>query len=164
MDKRVFYSFHFGNDCWRAGMVRNMGVIEGNQPVSDNDWEEVKKKGDSAIKNWIDKQLENRSCTVVLIGLETSSRKWVKYEIERSWALGKGVVGIYIDKLEDQDGKQSSRGSNPFYQIIVEGVRLSTIVKCFDSEYLSSQYVYGDIKDNLSKLVESAITIRNNNL
>ena len=51
--RQVFYSFHFANDSWRAGQVRNIGVIEGNTPVSSNEWEEVKKKGDSAIQTWI---------------------------------------------------------------------------------------------------------------
>ena len=43
--RQVFYSFHFKNDSWRAGQVRNIGVVEGNTPVSSNDWEEVKRKG-----------------------------------------------------------------------------------------------------------------------
>ena len=37
--RQVFYSFHFKNDSWRAGQVRNIGVVEGNMPVSSNDWE-----------------------------------------------------------------------------------------------------------------------------
>ena len=52
--RQVFYSFHFKNDSWRAGQVRNIGVVEGNTPVSSNDWEEVKRKGDDSIKRWID--------------------------------------------------------------------------------------------------------------
>jgi len=41
-------------DSWRASKVRNMGAIEGNSPVTDNDWEKVKKGGDKAIEKWID--------------------------------------------------------------------------------------------------------------
>ena len=41
-------------------------------------WEEVKRKGDDNIKKWINDQLKYRSCTIVLIGEETSERKWVK--------------------------------------------------------------------------------------
>ena len=52
--RKVFYSFHYVPDAWRASQVRNMGVMEGNQPASDNDWESIKKKGDAAIKSWID--------------------------------------------------------------------------------------------------------------
>jgi len=48
--RQVFYSFHYKNDNWRVWQVRKMGVIEGNEPVSSNDWEEVKKKGEDSIK------------------------------------------------------------------------------------------------------------------
>jgi len=36
--RQVFYSFHYEADAWRAAQVRNMGVVEGNQPASDNEW------------------------------------------------------------------------------------------------------------------------------
>ena len=75
MARRCFYSFHYQPDNWRASQVRNMGVIEGNQPVGDNDWETVKRGGDRAVENWIADQMSGRSCTVVLIGAETAGRK-----------------------------------------------------------------------------------------
>jgi hypothetical protein len=40
--RQVFYSFHFDNDVFRVQMVRQMGVIEGNEPVSKNTWETVR--------------------------------------------------------------------------------------------------------------------------
>jgi hypothetical protein len=36
-----FFSFHYQPDNWRAPQVRNIGVVEGNQPVRDNDWETI---------------------------------------------------------------------------------------------------------------------------
>ena len=45
MARRVFYSFHYKNDNWRAATVRSIGTVEGNKPASDNDWETVKKGG-----------------------------------------------------------------------------------------------------------------------
>ena len=50
MKRKVFYSFHYEPDSWRASQVRNMGEVEGNEPVSPNDWEEIKKGKDDAIK------------------------------------------------------------------------------------------------------------------
>ena len=41
-----------------------MGVVVGNIPLSNSDWEEVKKGGEQSIRKWIDEQLENRSCTI----------------------------------------------------------------------------------------------------
>ena len=45
MKRRVFYSFHYSPDNWRAAQVRQIGSIEGNSPASDNDWEQGKKVG-----------------------------------------------------------------------------------------------------------------------
>ena len=73
--RRVFYSFHYIPDNWRASQVRNIGTVEGNKPASDNDWESITKKGDAAIKEWIDGQLSGRSCCVVLVGEKTANRK-----------------------------------------------------------------------------------------
>lgn len=164
MARRVFYSFHYMPDCSRAAQVRNMGVIEGNLPASDNDWEAIKKGGDSAIQKWIDGQLDGKSCTVVLIGANTAGRKWIKYEIETAWNVGKGVVGIFIHGLKDLDGKQSSQGRNPFEEFTMkkDGKKLSSIVKAHNPPYSDSKQVYAHIKDNLADWIDEAIEIREN--
>lgn len=162
MKRQIFYSFHFKNDCWRTGQVRNIGTIEGNKPVSENDWEEVKKKGDENIKKWINDQLKYRSCTVVLIGAETSKRKWVKYEIEKSWNDGKGVLGIYIHNLKDQNQERSEKGDNPFEQFTCEnGKKLSDYVKTYNPPYgADSKANYNYIAENIEDWIETAINDR----
>lgn len=112
------------------------------------------------IKEWIDAQLEKRSCLVVLIGASTSGRKWIKYEIEKAYELKKGIVGIHIHNLKDSDGNQSNKGSNPFYNIFIgkDNERLSKYVTSFDSSYSTSTYVYDDIKNNIEQLIEDAIS------
>jgi hypothetical protein len=50
MARKVFYRFHYVPDNWRAAQVRNAGVVEGNVPVSDNDWEKITRGGEDAIK------------------------------------------------------------------------------------------------------------------
>ena len=164
MARKVFYSFHFKPDNWRASQVRNMGVIEGNAPVSDNDWEEIKRGGEDSIKGWIDDQLNGKSCAVVLIGSDTAGRKWIEYEIEKSWNGGKGVVGIYIHNLKNVDSEQSTKGRNPFdnFTIGKDGKKLSSIVKAYDPPYSISTNVYEHIKNNLTAWAEEAISIRNN--
>jgi hypothetical protein len=102
MKRQVFYSFHYKNDVRRVSQVRNIGALEDNKPVSDNEWEEVKRKGDDNIKKWINDNMNYRSCVIVMVGEETANRKWVKYEIEKAWNDGKGVLGIYIHNLKDQ--------------------------------------------------------------
>lgn len=139
-----------------------MGVVEGNPPASDNDWEDVKAGGDKAIKAWIDKQLKGRSCTIVLIGANTAKRKWIDYEIKESWNNKKGVLGIYVHNLKDLGGKQSTKGSNPFAHFDVGDKKMSSIVKAKDPPYTTSTKVYSHIKDNISDWIEEAITIRGN--
>lgn len=158
MKRQVFFSFEFGKDAWRASQVRNMGKVDGSSTFSDNDWEEVKTKDEKTIKKWIDGQMAMRSCLVVLIGATTSSRKWVKYEIEKAYELQKGIVGIRIDRLKDQNGNQTLEGADPFYQMYTkDGSRLSNYVTIFKSIFRSSEYVYNDIKNNIEDLIESAI-------
>lgn len=165
MSKRqVFFSFEYNKDCWRASQVRNMGKVDSSSTFSDNDWEEVKEKSDTKIKEWIDSQMAKRSCLVVLIGETTSGRKWINYEIEKAYELNKGIVGIYINKLKDSNGKQSNKGSNPFYNIFIgeKNERLSKHVTCFESKYETSSYVYDDIKENIERLIEDAIENKDN--
>lgn len=159
--RQVFYSFHYQDDHWRVHQVRNMGVVDGNVVFSPNKWEEVKQSGERGIQKWIDNSLLYRSCTVVLVGENTAGRKWINYEIEKSWNDKKGLVGVRIHNLKDQDSVQSNSGSNPFDGIdLKNGSRLSSIVKCYNPPYFDSQKVYAWIKDNIEYLIEEAIDIR----
>lgn len=96
MARKTFFSFHYKPDNWRASQVRNAGVVEGNTPVSDNDWETITKKGDDAIKRWIADQMYGRSCAIVLVGSGTAGRKWINHEIIEAWNKKMGVVGVCI--------------------------------------------------------------------
>jgi hypothetical protein len=157
MARRVFYSFHYSADNWRASQVRNMGVIDGNVPVAPNEWESIARTGDRTIQTWIDNQLSGTSCTIVLIGADTAGRKWINYEIEKSWKEGKGLLGIYIHNLLDQNSNKSTKGRNPFSSF----AHLSTIVIAYDPLYFMSTDVYAHIKRSLASWVDLAISQRN---
>ena len=160
--RQVFYSFHHANDVWRAAQIRNIGAVEGNKPTSDNDWEQVKRGGNESIKQWIDSQMQYRSCTIVLVGSETANREWINYEIRESWEKGMGIVGIYIHGLEDSNGYTSSKGRNPFNLLeFHNGKKLSSVVECHNPIGHNSQLKYQWISDNLSSIVEEAIRNRN---
>lgn len=160
--RRVFYSFHYDEDVFRVQQIRNIGVIEGNSPVSVNDWESVKRKGDKAIENWINETMKDRSCVVVLIGNKTSSRRWVNYEICKAWDDGKGVLGIYIDDLVDPRFSQtpplygrSNRGANPFDSILLtDGTKLSARAKCYAPPSIDT---YKYIAENIETWIDDAI-------
>jgi hypothetical protein len=161
MKRQVFYSFHYKKDFWRVNQVRNMGVVDGTKELSPNQWEEVKRKGNDSIEKWINESMKYRSCLVVLIGEQTAHRRWVKYEIKHAWESGKGVVGIYIHNLKDQNGNKGTRGDNPFdaFSIKLNGekVMLSKIVESYAPSYNNA---YSDIENNIANLVEKAIKIR----
>ncbi len=85
--RRVFFSFHYEQDVWRATNVRNSGKVDAAAAAGWNDaslWEEAKRKGRAEIERLIDDGLRGTSVTAVLIGAETANRPWVKYEIEKS--------------------------------------------------------------------------------
>lgn len=162
MARKVFFSFYYAGDGWRASQVRNMGALEGNAPCSDNDWETVKKGGDKAIEKWIAEQLVGRSCTVVLVGGETASRKWVIHEISETWNENKGVVGIRIHNLLNASGSTGVYGADPFDLVTLkkDGKKLSSIVKLYNPSGANSTDVYKSINNNMADWVEEAIKIR----
>ena len=111
MARRVFFSFEYEHDVWRANVVRNSWVAQGREAAGFIDaavFEEVKKAGDQAIKNWIDNQLQGTSVTVVLVGSHTCASRWVGYEIEASKQRGNGLLGIDISSIRDQFQNTSS--------------------------------------------------------
>lgn len=160
MTRKVFFSFHFDADSWRASKVRKMGALEGNEPVSGNDWEEVKRGGDAAIERWIASQMKGRTCAVVLVGAQTASRPWVKYEIRKAWESGLGVVGVRIHRLLDRDLEPARSGANPFAGFSINHTPLSSIVSLHDPVGIDSKAVYASIEASLDAWVEEAIKIR----
>ena len=165
MARKVFFSFHYKPDNWRASQVRNIGVIEGNEPCSDNDWESVTRGGDAAIERWIAEQIKGRSCNVVLVGTNTAERKWVIHEIQESWNNGLGVVGVRIHGLKDRNGSQSTSGGNPFdhlHFVNKPTKLLSSVAKLYEPPFVSSTYVYSHIQENLEAWIEEAIEIKEN--
>lgn len=156
--RKVFYSFHFDNDVMRVQMIRNIGAIEENKPVSANQWEEVKRGGDRAIERWIDDNMSGKTCVVVLIGSDTANRKWVKYEIEKAWNERRGLIGIHIHNIKCPRNGTCWKGDNPFSEFSVNGTNMDQIVPVYDP---SSYNAYGTIRNNLEEWIEYGIGVRN---
>ena len=157
MARKIFFSFHYERDAWRAGQVRNSNVVSSEDQygfIDAADWESIKKKGDAAIERWIEEQLKNTSITVVLIGGETADREWVRYEIEKSWNRGNGIVGVRIHNIKDQDKKTDTAGRNPLDDFkLPDGTVLSSVCKTYD-------WVNDDGRTNLGKWADEAANIR----
>lgn len=152
---RVFFSFHYGNDIWRANQVRNSWVTHGGGTargrfVDASLWEATKLRGDAAVQQLIDEGLAHTDATVVLIGSETAERRWVRYEIEQSWLRNNAIVGVRINRLKDQTGQRDPQGPNPFARVRYDGNHtLGQVVQIYDWTQDSGY-------ENLAKWIEDA--------
>jgi len=152
----VFFSFHYERDIWRASQVKNSWITKPDRRAEgfySSDWENLKKQGEEAIKRWINGQLQGTSVTVVLIGAETSTRKWVDYEIEQSRKRKNGLFGVYIHNLKDQNQKTDTKGINPFdlWYTEINGEKVY-----FSNLYPTYDWVNDDGYNNFADWVEKA--------
>lgn len=156
MARRVFFSFHFDNDISRANNIRNawaVGPDHEKSPVIDKaGWEQVKQGGDAAVQRWIDDALTGCSVTVVLIGKDTHSRRWVNYEIAKSYLDGKGVLGVCLRDMKDMNLKSfSTSGQNPFV-----ATRLAYNRKYDIPNYPIYSWIHDQGRSNIGSWVEKA--------
>lgn len=155
MARRVFFSFHYQNDISRVSRIRNSWLTKPDRETAGfwdaASWETVKKQGEEAIKRWINNQLDGTSVTVVLIGKETAYRKYVRYEIKKSYAKGNGMLGIYIHNMRDLNGGISEKGENPFDKISLTatGEKLSKFYKTYN-------WVSDNGYENMGKWIDEA--------
>jgi len=123
MAKRVFFSFHYQDVIdFRANVVRQHKLTKDDSAgyFDSSIWEEAQKTGSIALKRLINDALKNTSVTCILIGSETYSRPWVKYEIFRSIYKCNDLIGIHINSIPGKDQKTKQKGPNPFDYLAVE--------------------------------------------
>ena len=153
----VFYSFHYDRDSWRVQQVMNMGKIEGQPLLNSQDWEAVKKQGKTAIEKWIGDNMAYKNAVVVLVGRETATRDWVRYEIVKAWNDKRPLVGVRIHGLKNADGKTDTAGDNPFSAITLDnGGNIGQYVTLHTPAGSDSQAVYDSIKTNIVGWVNGA--------
>lgn len=157
MARKLFFSFHYERDAWRAAQVRNCNKLASEDQtgfIDAVDWESIKKQGNDAIRRWIAKQLNGTSVTAVLIGAETAEREWVQHEISESWNRGNGIIGIWIHNVKDSEKKTDIKGANPFDTFkLPNGQLLSSVCKTYD-------WIQDDGREQLGAWAEEAVKIR----
>ncbi len=119
MAKRVFFSFHYDDvKTFRANVVRNHGVtkptVEEAGFFDSSIWEDAKRHGDASVKRLVNDNLNNTSVTCALIGTHTWSRRWVRYEILKSYDRGNLLFGIHINSVPDKNRQTFALGKDPF--------------------------------------------------
>jgi hypothetical protein len=116
MARSVYFAFDYEDvKSFRANVVRNSWVMNKYKFKDSSIWEESKEKGVRKIKELIDNSLVGTSVTCVLIGSDTFSRRYVRYEIVKSFASKKGLLGVGINWIKDKNGDTKLLpGNNPF--------------------------------------------------
>ncbi|MBO4614274.1 MAG: TIR domain-containing protein [Bacteroidales bacterium] len=113
----TFFSFCYDDVLsFRANVVRNSYITKyGKDKFIDGSiWEDAKTKSPTKIKELIDNSgIKNTSVTAVLIGDHTANRRWINYEIVKSFEQGNGILGIYINRIKDKTGHITHKGLNP---------------------------------------------------
>lgn len=161
MAKSVFYSFHYQRDVHRVQLVRNINALEGQPILGAQDWEQVRRKGEEGIRNWIDRQMSYKKAVIVLVGKETASRPWVLYEIEKAWKDRKPLLGVRIHGLSSL-GEVDRLGSNPF-----DNFADLSRVPLFDPKRtdwygkVDTKATYGRLVDNLERWSTLGVTRSN---
>jgi hypothetical protein len=168
MAKRVFFSFHYDDVInFKANVVRNHDLTKDNGRAGFFDasiWEDAELHGDEAVKKLIDSNLENTSVTCVLIGSQTWQRRWVRYEIMKSYDRGNTLLGVHINGITDKNQQTFLQGINPFkylgfyvkndgklndYQELINGSwniykDLKPSYKSFDEKFLNKGYTLSE--------------------
>jgi hypothetical protein len=89
----------------------------------------------------------------VLFGSETYERPWVRYEIRRSYELGKGLLAIDIHNVQDPQHGADTPGRNPLDCWTVKhggyDVPLSNLYPSYD-------WVINDGFNNMPTWIEAA--------
>lgn len=136
MPRRVYFSFHYQDVTdFRANVVRNSGRFRGkyNTFHDASIWEEAKQKNKNALKKLINSGLRGTSVNCVLIGSDTYSRRWVRYEICKSVSMGKGLLGVHINWINDKRGDfKLLPGENPFSYLKCHITENGNYIKFFE--------------------------------
>ncbi len=123
MARSVFFSFHYGDvSSFRANVVRNSWVTMGSTAnfIDKSAWEEAERKGTTQLKSLVEAWLKGTSVTAILVGTETHTRRWVRYEIVKSFVEGKGILPIYINRIPSKNEGIKAKGINPLERLAVD--------------------------------------------
>ncbi len=118
MAKRVFFSFHYQDVIdFRANVVRRHWMTKPDREAAGffdaSIWGNAELSGDVGIKRVINSGLEGTTVTCVLIGSDTYARKWVRYEILKSFKKGNNIFAVHINTIKGKDERTKPNGLNP---------------------------------------------------
>lgn len=125
MARQVFFSFHYEDvKSFRVNVVRNSNFFKSKNDTSRivdaSLWEQARLRGVANLKELIDTSLVGTSATALLIGSATHSRRWVKYELVKSFVKGNAILGIHLNRIRERTTSLITRkGLNPLERLAI---------------------------------------------
>lgn len=127
--RKVFYSFHY-DDVMRVNVVRKAwefvdpGKTEALGFYDSSLWESKKLTGPDAVKDLIRDGVQGTSAVCVLIGSQTFTRRWVRYEIARAVIDGRGLLAVHLNSIRHHTTRTAhEHGYNPFAMLAITKVQ-----------------------------------------
>ncbi|MFC3682639.1 TIR domain-containing protein [Hydrogenophaga luteola] len=117
MARKTFFSFHYKPDVQRAQVVRKSQFFKDHGEAGFYDasaFEKTKNEDPERLKRFLRKEIQGTSVICVLIGAETASRRWVRFEILQALFDGRGLMGVRIHSIANFEGTTAKAGDNPF--------------------------------------------------
>jgi hypothetical protein len=156
MARRVFFSFHYKRDSIRVSQIRECNTVsdhfEETPFLTGSEWETIERQGDTAIQNWIDNQMKGCSVVVVLVGLETANRPWVKYEVAKAHRDGKGIVCINMAGMKNMQSQVDPAGPSPLTTVTDSNGRTLASL----SKYKTYSWLGDSGRSNVDKWISEA--------
>ena len=118
MAKRIFFSFYYQDVIdFRANVVRQHWLTKPDREDAGFFdaliWGNAELSGDVGIKRVINSGLDGTSVTCVLVGSETHGRRWVRYEVTKSFRKGNALLSVHINSIKGRDQLTKPSGPNP---------------------------------------------------
>jgi hypothetical protein len=127
--RKTYFAFHF-DDVMRINVVRNAWKITHPDSASmrgfydSSFWESKQLEGPAPVKRLIREGVDYTSAVCVLVGSETWSRRWVRYEIARAVIDNLGLLAVHLNSIKHhQTLTPHARGPNPLSYMAVGKVR-----------------------------------------
>ena len=167
MARGVFFSFHYEDvSQFRANVVRKSRALKtaGNPTtfIDQSLWEEAEKKSETALKKLIEDGMKGSSVTAILNGSETANRRWVRYEIVKSFTEGKGIITVHINRIKQRStGKITAKGKNPLdmLRVIVD----DTCSKLYFQELKNRKWVDFKLLPSVNNRLKNSFFFRAGN-
>lgn len=107
--RNVFVSHHHKDDASVDGLTKILAgkdyqIRNSSIRVNPDNQERLDRKqvSDNTIKRLLRMKMRWASQVIVVIGRETHTRPWVEWEIETAHRLGKPIIGVYENGLQEQ--------------------------------------------------------------